>query len=140
MITYDQVVSEMATIICEAGPEHAYQPPAGVETGLGRPMCFYVHEVGGGSLAPGCIVGVWLNRFHGVALETLHEFEGKSASGVLDTLQGRGLLAIELRAAVLVNEVQKQQDGWDNHDVRVPWQEALYRARRLIPPLEPVPA
>jgi hypothetical protein len=138
-ITYGQVIAEMDAIIREVGNDYVYRPP-GPPTVMGRPMCYYVHEAGGGSLTPGCIVGVWLHRFHHIALATLQSFEGKSAQGLLIGLRDMKLLDIETQAMMLVLQVQKLQDGWEGIARPATWRDALTQALRLVPPPPPMPA
>lgn len=127
LITYGQVVQEMEEIVREVGDSYYYEPPPD-SLHPGRPMCYYVHSAGGGSLTPGCIVGVWLHRFHHVALETLQELEGKSAQGVLIVLRDRGVIEIEPPAIALVLAIQKLQDGWDTSRPVQTWRQALTQA------------
>lgn len=138
MITYGQVLAELETLVREVGNDYRYQPPSD-SMHPNRPMCYYVHDAGGGSLTPGCIVGTWAHRFHRVALETLQEFEGKSAQGLLLSLRDRGILSVDPHGVFLLLAVQKAQDGWDGGQPVRTWRESLTQARALVPPPTVVP-
>lgn len=86
MITIDQVKRELSIIINE-NPGRVYQKPLDLS---GRELtpkeenaeCLYVHYTAFGD-RPGCLIGQWLSRFHGVTIGQLRSFEGEGVEGVI---------------------------------------------------------
>jgi hypothetical protein len=124
-ITQDQVERELRTIIATDGADKVYEPPQYIRSGINNAWvfnqgsCRYAHqdretEV----ITEGCIVGVWLSRFHGVALPDLLGEMSHAKEIITEGLVLRDV-EVERDAAELLRQVQAHQDR------RVPWGEAL---------------
>lgn len=108
-ITVDSMLSELRIIANEAPADYVYERP------LGQASCLYVHD----SQEPGCIMGQWLFRFHGVSLETLATFEGNSVSSILENELGMDGWS---DVATMARRIQHYQDD------EIPWRKAITRA------------
>ena len=124
MSLLDQIVSEFAIIATE-DPERVY--PADVTDN--DDQCLYVQETADGSLAPACVVGYWLHRWHRVPLDVMHEHEGSNARELIHSLIREGHLpAVWMqqlgdREWAFLRTVQQQQDRG------APWGEAIATAK-----------
>jgi hypothetical protein len=120
MITYVQAVDEFATIVAE-NPTYIYVMPDGAG-------CMYVHGlIEDDTLTPGCIIGVWLHRFHGVPLKTLQKYEGESALTLINELVTQNLMVgVEPDVVRLAVHLQQKQDSGRS------WSEALKLAKRGV--------
>jgi len=99
---YEQVRDEFKQLVDE-NPDFVYRPPNGSD-------CLYVH-VDGDNMTPGCIVGHWLHRFHGIPLYRLRGIEGNGAALGASTL---GVWLSSKACSFLVGLQARQDSG-------IPW-------------------
>lgn len=120
-IDFAQTRRELDLIVADYGAEYIYEFRRDDETGLDSTSCYYVHGD-----SPGCIVGVWLNRFRGVELDRLDEFENEPVDNIIPRMSGLGIITdyVTTDAIDLLRAVQTLQDQ------QTPWGECVRQAVR----------
>ncbi|GAA3473847.1 hypothetical protein [Nonomuraea roseola] len=112
-VTDAEMIDTLKAVVAEK-PDYVYGAPEHMADGTGQ--CYYVHTDAENEekLAPGCLVGVALNRL-GVPLETLQKHEADNAFCVI----GRVVEGISDVALEFAHLLQIRQDNGAT------WGEAL---------------
>jgi hypothetical protein len=130
VIPYEEVVAEFGKIVREVGPTFVYVRPA--ETLLFGPgNCLYVHTNPGPitDLTPGCIIGLWLHRFRGLALSFLQKFEGTGITPLLNEPPDKVFRELSEQLDGRTQEFLKQVQ--EHQDSLIPWSASVQRAKAL---------
>ncbi|MFB7782046.1 hypothetical protein ACFC1D_04915 [Streptomyces vinaceus] len=102
------VISALREVVAER-PDYVYSAPEYMSDDEEGGRCFYVHkDVGGDSVAAGCVIGVTLHRL-GVPLEWMEQLEGRPASLLVRRLYPD----LSERTVNALNLVQSAQDNGD---------------------------
>lgn len=117
MITYPQALAEIEQIVAER-PDYVYTNPNSNRS-LASQVCRYVHDLPDGTAEPGCLLGVWLHRFHGVTLNQLRTQEGTSIRAALHHPAITASIEVSPLAWAFLTELQIEQDKG------LRWSEAL---------------